>query len=402
MGNNNTITIVGGGSSAHVLIPLLSKAGHKVNVLTRRPSEWSRNVEAQLQSCDGHLKKTFKGTINFISNNPQDIIPQASIIVLCMPVSQYRQALHHIAPYINDNKNVFVGALYGQAGFNWMMDEIKKKYNIKNITSFAIGLLPWICRTVEYGRVGVTYGPKKVNIVALSDPSRFDFLNDYFLKNLCERIFDTGSFVLSKNFLSLTLSVDNQIIHPARCYGLFLKHGGRWKSLSDVPYFYRDFDSLSANILRDLDAEYTLIRNVLKTKYPKNDFTYMLDYLALERLSYQSENVDICESFTTSHTLGAIKTPTVQNDMGEWIIDTEHRFFTDDIHYGLCIAKWISEKLELTVPVIDSIIEWVQNIRHEKIIDAGTLLPMNKYINNSFTSGVPTVYGFTTIDEIVD
>ena len=78
-----------------------------------------------------------------------------------------------------------------------------------------------------------------------------------------------------------------------------------------------------------------------------------LDYLALERLSYQSENSDIRDSFATSATLGAIKPPTLQQEDGNWAIDTNHRFFTDDIGYGLCITKWVADQLGLTVPTID-------------------------------------------------
>ncbi len=396
------ITIVGGGSSAHVLVPLLSKAGHTINILTGRPIDWSRNVEVQFQSCEGGIKKIFKGTLNSISDRPIDVIPQSDIVILCMPVSKYREALHRIASYITDKEGIFIGAIYGQAGFNWMVDEIKQKYGLKNVTYFAIGLLPWICRTIEYGRVGVTYGPKKVNVVAVSNLQYFPYLNNILLQDICERWFDTGAFVPSDNFLSLTLSVDNQIIHPSRSYGLFLRYGGRWKTKNDIPYFYRDFDQLSADILCKLDADYSLLRHAIKTKYPRNNFRYMLDYLALERLSYQSENNDICTSFTSSNTLGAIKTPTIRSDNGEWVIDKNHRFFTDDIHYGLCIAKWIAQQLDLHVSTIDSMIEWAQNLRDEKIIDGSRLLPVKKLMGDTFLTGVPSEYGFRTIDDIID
>ena len=128
----------------------------------------------------------------------------------------------------------------------------------------------------------------------------------------------------------------------------------------------------------------------------------MLDYLALERFSYQSENTDVRESFITSPTLGAIKPPTVQQGSGHWVIDTNHRFFSDDIHYGLCIAKWMADQLGLLVPMIDQIIEWAQGIRQEKIIDNGKLLLDGESLATEFLSGVPPVYGFKSIDDIVD
>lgn len=395
-------TIVGGGSSAHVLIPFLSGADLEVNILTRRPTEWSQEVELQLQSIHGELKETFKGSLTKISDKPAEVIPQADFIILCMPVCKYRIALHGLAPHLEKNKAVFVGAIYGQAGFNWMVGEIEQKFELSNVTTFAVGLIPWICRVIEYGKVGVTYGCKEINVVAVSPPEQFRTLDDLFLKNICERWLKKGAFRQSANFLSLTLSVDNQIIHPSRCYGLFLSHGGRWANKEDVPYFYRDYDERSAALLGELDGDYSKIRDVIRARYPDRDFTYMLDYLALERLSYQSENTDIRESFTTSLTLGAIKPPTVHQENGEWAIDTNHRFFTDDIHYGLCIAKWAADQLGLAVPTIDRIIEWVQELRHEKIIDNGKLLLESENLTTEFLSGVPPVYGFDSIDGIVD
>ena len=396
------VTIVGGGSSAHVLIPFLSGAGFDVNILTRKPKEWSRKVDVQLHSIHGELLEVFSGALTKISDNPAEVIPQASFVILCMPVCKYRFALHGLAPHLAKDKEVFVGTIYGQAGFNWMVDEIKRKFDLNNITTFAIGLIPWICRVIEYGKVGVTYGCKDLNVVAVSPPNRFSELNDLLLKNICERWLKKGSFRQAANFLSLTLSVDNQIIHPSRCYGLFLKYDGKWANKKDIPYFYRDYDQKSADLLQELDADFSKIRDTIKAKYPQQDFQYMLDYLGLERLSYQSENTDIRESFTTSLTLGAIKPPTIQLESGEWIIDKDHRFFTDDIHYGLCIAKWIADQLALDVPTIDSIIDWAQQLRNEKIIKGNRLLLNSESLTSEFMSGIPPVYGLNSIDDILD
>ncbi len=395
------VTIVGGGSSAHILIPFLSGAGLTVNILTRRPEEWSTKVGLQLHSIDSEVEQEFSGTLTQISNKPEDVIPQADFVILCMPVCKYRISLNDLAPHLAVNKEVFVGTIYGQAGFNWMVDEIKNKFSLKNITTFAIGLIPWICRIIEYGKVGVTYGCKDVNVVAVSPPERFTELNEVFLKNICERWLNKGAFRQAENFLSLTLAVDNQIIHPSRCYGLFLKCGGKWASKEDIPYFYRDYDQKSADLLQDLDADYTKIREAIKTKYSEQNFEYMLDYLDLERLTYQSENTDVRESFTTSATLGAIKPPTVQLESGEWIIDKDHRFFTDDIHYGLCIAKWMADQLNLTVPTIDNIINWAQQLRNEKIIEVDKLLLDSESLTDEFISGIPPVYDLHKIEDIL-
>jgi len=186
--------------------------------------------------------REFKGKLNKKSNKPADVIPDADVIVLCMPVHQYRDALNRIAPHINRQKvEVFIGAIYGQAGFNWMVHEIEKEYDLTNTVVFAVGLIPWICRTMEYGARVANYGGKQVNTVAVTPKCKFHRINDIFLNAISWEPLGMGKFQQACSFLSLTLSVDNQIIHPARCYGLWKRYGGHWVSLDQVPFFYKVF-----------------------------------------------------------------------------------------------------------------------------------------------------------------
>jgi len=396
------VSVVGGGASAHVLIPFLSGAGHEVRLLTRQPQQWSDRVRLELQSIDEELEETFHGSLSLVSDDPSEVIPRSDIVVLCMPVSAYRAALHQIAPHLRRDSAVHIGTIYGQAGFNWMVGEILEKFELGSVVTFAVGLIPWVCRVREYGAVGVTYGCKAVNVAAVSPRDRFEELDDAFFSVICEEWLGKGAFEHSDSFLSLTLSVDNQIIHPSRCYGLFRRYGGSWSSRVEIPYFYRDLDEQSADLLRALDDDYSKVRGGIRARFPDRDFPYMLDYLALERLSYQSENTDIRESFVSSKTLGAIKPPVRQNADGRWVIDTDHRFFTDDISYGVCIAKWMAQELDVSVPTIDAIIEWAQELRGEAYIQDGRLLVEGDSLAGPLRSGIPPVYGMRTIDDVVD
>ena len=395
------VTIIGGGSSAHTVIPLLSSAGNNVNILTRNPHKWSKEIVSYYILPSGEIGGEINGTLTTITDNPNLVIPKSDIIILCMPVSQYRQALHTIAPYVQKNKKVFLGTVYGQGGFNWMVNEIKMKFHLSDIITFAIGLIPWICRTKEYGKIGVTYGSKKVNCVAIDSQDDFNELNKILLNDMCYSWFKTGKFVLADNFISLTLSVDNQIIHPSRLYGLYLKYGGRWDTKEDVPYFYRDYDQLSIDLLEALDKDYSLIREKIKVSFPSKKFYYMMDYLNLERFSYGSNSIDIMDSFVNSKTLGQIQTPTIEKLDGKWVINKNHRFFNDDIFYGICIAKWITEKLDIKTPTIDRILLWAQQILKVNIIDENkqTLILRS---SEKFKIGIPSEYNISSIEELID
>jgi opine dehydrogenase len=399
---NLTVTIIGGGSSAHTLIPLLSSSNYTVNILTSKPEQWSKHIELQHRTTENKIIKTFQGELNKISVAPEDVIPDADVIFLCMPVNQYRSALHRVAPHLNTAKEVFVGTVYGQAGFNWMVDEIKESFSLENIITFSFGLIPWICRTHEYGKVGITYGVKPVNIAAVEPAAYFDELNKNIFEKVCLDWFGSGEFEQADHFLSLTLSVDNQIIHPARCYGLFVRYGGEWEKMENIPLFYDDFDQVSADILSDLDADYSKIRRRIRKKYPNKEFSKMRNYLEQDRYTNKTEEYTVLESFMESKTLGAIKTPTIKTKAGTWKIDVKHRFFTDDIHYGLCIAKWVAERYQIDVPTIDKIISWAQKLRNEKLLKNGKLQLDSVDLRKRFKSGIPHFYGYQTVAEIVD
>lgn len=395
-----TITIIGGGNSAHVIIPLLSKTDMKINLLTRNPDIWANEIALDYLLPSGEYVDTYYGKINQISSNPEDVIPDADIIMLCMPVHACRLSLHRVAPFIGTGKKVFIGTVYGQAGFNWMTEEIVRKFSLDNITTFAFGLIPWICRTGEYGRKGIVYGAKPLNVAAVCPKEDFNALNQMLFEKVVSDWFGHGSFQQAENFISLTLSMDNQIIHTSRMFGLFLEGGGEWANEENVPYFYKDFTAESARILQNIDDDYSLIRNRIKELYPDEEFTFMLDYLALDNKTNLTSNSTILESFENSKTLGAIRTPVVLEN-GKWILDKKHRFFHDDIYYGLCIAKWFAQELNLTVLHIDEILKWAQHLLGARIIDGDKLVIDDEPEKNPFKYGTPPSYGYSEIADMI-
>lgn len=128
--------------------------------MTRRPNDWKETVSCEIQcGITAGVQKLHTGTIHKKSSDPAEVIPDADVIILCMPVHQYREALKRIGPFIDrTKKDVFVGTIYGQAGFNWMVHEMETENNLTNVVAYAIGLIPWICRTLEYGSRVANYG----------------------------------------------------------------------------------------------------------------------------------------------------------------------------------------------------------------------------------------------------
>ena len=59
----------------------------------------------------------------------------------------------------------------------------------------------------------------------------------------------------------------------------------------------------------------------------------------------------------------------------------------------------VDDRLGSLVPA--NIIEWVQDLREERYIEAGRLLVDEESLAGRFRSGIPPVYGIETIDEVV-
>lgn len=401
--NKKKLVVCGGGNSSHILIPFLGDSIFDVYVYTSRPEKWSKNIELEWQDASGRCLDTCCGEIVAASNNASDLFQDADYVVFCMPVHKYRVALHDIAPYLNKEKDVFLCTLYSQGGWNWMVHEIKQKYDLHNVITFAFGLIPWICRIKEYGHKGIVYGVSKIaNFAAVYPQKYFGQITEELIEPICHNKIVNERVEQSPNFLSLTLSADNQIIHTSRCLGLYKVYGREWDKKEDVPWFYKDWDDLSADILKAVDAEYTAIKNAIKAKYPEKDYSYMRDYMELEQFGYNSEIQDIKASFTDFGTLDSIATPVVRNENGNWEIDKNYRFFLDDIYYGNCVAKWMAERLNVETPTIDEILRWAQMVRSEAIIDESNRLIIGTDILQSFKTGIPVVYGFNSIEDCID
>lgn len=397
------LVVCGGGNSAHTLIPLLNDSIFEVSIYTSRPKEWAETIELEWHNPKGEIMGKYTGKLKQASDKPEELFPNADYVLFCMPVHQYRIALNTIAPYLNRKKPVVIGTIYGQGNFKWMVDEIRKKYQFDNLIAFSFGLIPWVSRTMEYGRRGLTYGCMTENYVAVDPISNYDWINEEFFNQICYRWFGKGKADLSENFISLALSVDNQIIHTARCCGLHKKFGRTWERKEDVPLFYRTFDEISSNLMEGLDKEYSKIRETIKLQHPEKKFKHMVDYLTLEYFSHKYWSLDVMDSILSSQTLHSIKTPVIQNEQGTWEIDKNHRFFLDDIYYGNCIAKWMAQQLDIHTPTLDDILRWAQNVRSERIIDEYDRLIMDSPdLNENLKSGIPTVYGFKTIEECID
>ena len=63
----------------------------------------------------------------------------------------------------------------------------------------------------------------------------------------------------------------------------------------------------------------------------------------------------------------------------------------------------MAEKLNIETPTIDEILHWAQLVRGEKIIDDNNRLILDSPdLTKPLKCGIPSVYGFKTIEDCID
>ena len=112
------ITICGGGSLGHVCIGFLSSQENlSVDLLTNHPEKWNREIS--VKDANG---KVFEGRLGRISSNPQEVIPDADVVILCLPGFLIKQTLEQIKPYISEK--AVVGSIVSSTGFFFLAHEV--------------------------------------------------------------------------------------------------------------------------------------------------------------------------------------------------------------------------------------------------------------------------------------
>ncbi len=67
---NTVVCLCGGGSGTHILAGRLgSKGNFIVNVFTRKPQKWTKNITVQIPK----EKKEVVGKLNVVSSNPKEV-----------------------------------------------------------------------------------------------------------------------------------------------------------------------------------------------------------------------------------------------------------------------------------------------------------------------------------------
>ena len=331
------VCICGGGNLGHVVTGFL--AAHQdceVSLLTRHPERWQHQLE--ISTPDG---EKLQGTIQHITSNPAEVIPEADIVLFCLPGFSIREELKLIRPHLS--AKTAVGTVVSSTGFFFEAMAILPA----TTPLFGFQRVPFIARTIEYGRSAALLGYKPTLHVAIEQTE-----DKEPLRALIEHLLHTPT-VLMQSHYEVSLTNSNPLLHPSRLYAMW-KDWHEGMVYPEHTLFYEQWTDEASQLLIDMDREFFALLNVLPVR--KGSIPTILDYYESTDAASLTRKLQSIEAFK------GIRSPMKQVE-GGFVPDIDSRYFTEDFPYGLRIIQQLARKHHIATPVIDKVMAWGLRIR---------------------------------------
>ena len=324
------ICICGGGNLGHVCAGFLANRGHQVSILTTRPEKW--NSEIEIVAPDG----IFTGKLSQISAKPEEAIPQADIILICLPGYAIHDELVKIKPYLS--KETIVGSVVSSTGFFFEAFKVLPS----DISIFGFQRVPFISRIIDYGKKAELKGYKDTLHVAIENTSEKEPI-----RAKLEKLFEKPVSI-ADSYYEVSLSNSNPLLHPARLYTM-------WKDWQPGifyprnPQFYAEWTVEASELLIQMDDEFQQFLKTLGLK--PGCIPTILDY-------YESTDaVSLTQKLHDIRAFQGILSPMKEIE-GGWIPDFSSRYFTEDFPYGMRFIVETAHKQGIPIHTIETVYQW--------------------------------------------
>lgn len=364
------ICILGGGNIGTVLLgDLAARKKYTVNLFTRKPEIWSREIEV----IDQENNTVIKSKIDKITDSPS-ILKEADVILSTLPSNVFTNMINELEQYILPG--TYLGIIPGSGGCEFCCQELVKK----GCVIFGFQRVHAIARIKEYGKsVCATSRKKEVYLGAIPNTKTEEICR------LIEDMLQIPCYPLD-NYMCVTLTPSNPILHTTRLYALFKNYTNGMVYDRNI-LFYEEWDDESSEILIACDEELQKIC----AAYSELD----LHEIKSLKKHYESDTVEkMTEKISSIMAFKGIYSPMKQIENG-YIPDRESRYFKEDYPYGLCIIKAFAEIVKIATPNIDKVLMW-----YEKFAN------VSYYVNGEYRGkdlkncNLPQNYNLNSIKEI--
>ncbi|MDE5562396.1 MAG: NAD/NADP octopine/nopaline dehydrogenase family protein [Clostridiales bacterium] len=348
------IAIIGGGNIGTLLAADLS---HKANVAiySSKPNVWNEIIEVY----DSNDNVLFTSARIRATNDLKECVENAKYVFVTLPAFMFEDIAEKLQYCLTGEQIVCIVPGSGGAEFAF------KKLLDKGIRLIGFQRVHCIARIKEYGHSVYALG-RKPKIEIASIPSNIA----QSISGEISALFAVPCVSLS-NYLCLTLTPSNPILHTSRLYALFKDYNERTK-YPRVPLFYEEWDDLSSEYLLKMNDE---LQNLCdRIPLDLHEVTSLKVYYESYTEHSMTEKIRSIAAFK------GITTPTKQCGNGGFIPDFSSRYFTSDFDYGLKIICDIADMFDIEAATLNKVYQWYRNITCNKTNAFELQLTKNEFL----------------------
>ena len=353
------VAICGGGRTGHLNAILFKQLPNvQVSMLTSNLElieQHVRHTPMQALLPDG---STLDARLDRVTTDARTAVEDADIVIITVPAHARPQTLQAIAPHLSSNKPVCVGAIPGFCGFDWLAEATLADrpnlviWGMKDVPHTAFGLTP--------GR-SIKMGGGKSRLYAATH-ARESQESRQRLQEMLTVLYGRCVTMLD-NYLEITLTPGNPIMHSSVIYGL-IGPFGQWhrKIFPQRMCWWTECPELGAYFLERMDQESQDLCAVISqrmgidlssVKSLKQEIVEAYG----EQIRDQSSMLSILRTNQAYNNILAPMVPADGNRAG-YVIERESRAFNEDVAYGLVLLAQMAKRFELKVPHIEEVLQW--------------------------------------------
>jgi len=339
--NNTTIAVIGGGNIGTQFACVCAAKGYRVNVYTSKPDLFDGTLEVV-----DEFENVTVGKINKATADIGEAIDASNIIFVTQPAFMLKKTANRMLPYIRDGMNIC--AVPGTGGVEFAFRECI----YAGATLCGLQRVPSVARLTQYGKRVRCEGLRSELFLSSIPSNKAEELAAFM-----SALWGIACTTLP-NYLSVTLTPSNPILHTTRLKTLFEDYrAGRVYDRN--PLFYGEWDDKSSNLLIACDDE---LQQMLRLMDQLN-----LSYVRSLRIHYQSESAEaMTRKLSSIKSLHSLASP-MKRVEGGWVPDFNSRYFTADFAYGLAIIEAFAMVLGYDAINVKRTMNWYRRVTGEAV-----------------------------------
>lgn len=338
------ITVIGGGNIGTLMAAEMLHKGHEVTICSSRPEAWGKTLHV----LDAAGQELFSTDTCQVTDDMERALDGAALVFVTTPAQTFPAMALRMESYMKSGMRV--GIIPGSGGAEYAFWGMIRK----GCVLFGFQRVHSIARLKEYGRSVSMLGRKEalqIGAIPACEAAA--------VAPVLEALFDIPCTVLP-NYLGVTLTPSNPILHTTRLYNLFRDYRpGR--TYPEHYLFYEGWDDASSEMMIACDRELQALCSAIPLD--------LKDVRSLQE-HYESRTVQaMTEKIRSIAAFKGLRAPMERTAQG-WVPDFTSRYFTADFSYGLKVILEIAQLFGMPVPNMERVWHWYEETGAAEAQDA--------------------------------